>query len=35
MKPHRMRMTHSLVLNYGLHTKLDIFVRLFSPHPLL
>lgn len=25
MKPHRMRMTHNLVTNYGLHKKMDIF----------
>ncbi|KAJ1033194.1 hypothetical protein NDA13_001192 [Ustilago tritici] len=24
MKPHRMRMTHNLVINYGLHKKMDI-----------
>lgn len=23
MKPHRVRMAHSLVLHYGLHSKLD------------
>ncbi|CAI5460542.1 unnamed protein product [Closterium sp. Yama58-4] len=25
MKPHRIRMTHSLLMHYGLHTKLEIF----------
>eukprot|EP00850_Spirogloea_muscicola_P000515 SM000002S05595 [mRNA] locus=s2:1103890:1114523:+ [translate_table: standard] len=25
MKPHRIRMTHSLLVHYGVHTKLDIF----------
>lgn len=27
MKPHRIRMTHSLVMNYGLYKKMEIFVR--------
>lgn len=27
MKPHRMRMAHSLVLNYGLDKKMNIIVR--------
>jgi histone deacetylase 1/2 len=27
MKPHRIRMTHSLVLNYGLYKKMEIYVR--------
>lgn len=26
MKPHRIRMTHSLVMNYGLYKKMEIFV---------
>lgn len=26
MKPHRIRMTHNLVLNYGLYRKMEIFV---------
>ena len=25
MKPHRARMTHNLVVNYGLYRKMDIF----------
>jgi histone deacetylase 1/2 len=29
MKPHRIRMTHSLVVNYGLYKQMD----LFSPTP--
>lgn len=29
MKPHRIRMTHSLVMNYGLYKKMEIYV---SPH---
>ena len=27
MKPHRIRMTHSLVMNYGLYKKMEIYVR--------
>lgn len=30
MKPHRIRMTHSLVMNYGLYKKMEIYVR-FQP----
>lgn len=26
MKPHRIRMTHSLVMNYGLYKKMEIYV---------
>lgn len=26
MKPHRIRMTHSLVMNYGLYRKMEIYV---------
>jgi len=25
MKPHRMRMTHNLLLNYGLYRKMEIY----------
>lgn len=35
MKPHRIRMTHSLVMNYGLYKKMEIYVsihRLFFSH---
>lgn len=31
MKPHRVRMTHSLVMNYGLYKKMEIFVRPPTP----
>lgn len=32
MKPHRVRMTHNLVVNYGLYKKMDVFrPRLLSP----
>ena len=32
MKPHRVRMTHNLVVNYGLYKKMDVFrPRLISP----
>lgn len=30
MKPHRIRMTHSLVMNYGLYKKMEIFVRFLA-----
>lgn len=26
MKPHRIRMTHNLLINYGLYEKMEIFV---------
>ena len=26
MKPHRIRMTHNLLLNYGLYRKMEIYV---------
>lgn len=30
MKPHRIRMTHSLVMNYGLYKKMEIYVSLLA-----
>lgn len=30
MKPHRIRMTHNLLLNYGLYRKMEIYVRIFK-----
>jgi hypothetical protein len=30
MKPHRIRLTHSLVVNYGLYKRMEIFVCAFS-----
>lgn len=30
MKPHRIRMAHSLIMNYGLYTKMEIYVRFVS-----
>ena len=30
MKPHRIRMTHNLLLNYGLYRKMEIYVRIVS-----
>ena len=27
MKPHRIKMAHNLVLNYGLDKKMDVLVR--------
>lgn len=32
MKPHRIRMTHSLIMNYGLYQKMEIYVRRLSTH---
>lgn len=29
MKPHRIKMTHNLLLNYGLYRKMEIYVRIF------
>lgn len=29
MKPHRIRMTHNLLLNYGLYRKMEIYVSIF------
>ena len=26
MKPHRVRMAHNLILNYGLYRKMEIYV---------
>ncbi|GAX10800.1 hypothetical protein FisN_1Hh341 [Fistulifera solaris] len=35
MKPHRVRMTHNLVVNYGLYRKMEVFrPRLVSPTAL-
>lgn len=31
MKPHRIRMAHSLIMNYGLYTKMEIYVRTLTP----
>jgi histone deacetylase 1/2 len=31
MKPHRIRMAHSLVMNYGLYKKMEIYVSEVSP----
>ena len=32
MKPHRIRMAHSLIMNYGLYKKMEIYVS--ARHPL-
>lgn len=29
MKPHRIRMAHSLIMNYGLYKKMEIYVSLY------
>lgn len=36
MKPHRIRMTHSLLLNYGLYRKMEVYVciTLMPPYSL-
>lgn len=39
MKPHRIRMAHSLIMNYGLYKKMEIYVSLkrlcnMRTHPL-
>lgn len=31
MKPHRIRMAHSLIMNYGLYKKMEIYVSLLVP----
>ena len=31
MKPHRIRMAHSLIMNYGLYKKMEIYVSLIPP----
>ncbi len=33
MKPHRMRMTNELIVQYGLAEHLDVFVSLLSARP--
>lgn len=35
MKPHRIRMTHNLLLNYGLYRKMEIYVSYWERHPSL
>jgi histone deacetylase 1/2 len=35
MKPHRIRMAHSLIMNYGLYTKMEIYVRISFERGLL
>jgi histone deacetylase 1/2 len=32
MKPHRIRMAHSLIMNYGLYTKMEIYVGIAEHH---
>ena len=32
MKPHRIRMAHSLIMNYGLYKKMEIYVRLVKAY---
>jgi hypothetical protein len=35
MKPHRIRMCHSLIMNYGLYKNMEIYVPLPSLHTIL
>uniref|UniRef100_A0A8C8DEN2 Histone deacetylase n=1 Tax=Oryzias sinensis TaxID=183150 RepID=A0A8C8DEN2_9TELE len=32
MKPHRIRMTHNLLLNYGLYRKMEIYIHTARQH---
>lgn len=32
MKPHRIRMTHNLLLNYGLYRRMEIYVSFVTQH---
>lgn len=32
MKPHRIRMTHNLLLNYGLYRRMEIYVSSGTQH---
>lgn len=33
MKPHRIRLAHSLIMNYGVYKKMEIYVRSFQSRP--
>jgi acetoin utilization deacetylase AcuC-like enzyme len=33
MKPHRIRLAHSLIMNYGVYKKMEIYVGLFLETP--
>lgn len=35
MKPHRIRMAHSLVMNYGLYKKMEIYVSCLAAFSIL
>ena len=35
MKPHRIRLAHSLIMNYGLYNNLEIYVSILPPLRLL
>ena len=35
MKPHRIRMTHNLLLNYGLYREMEIYVSYWELHSSL
>ena len=34
MKPHRIRMTNNLLINYGLYKQLQIYVLIHIPHSI-
>jgi histone deacetylase 1/2 len=34
MKPHRIRMAHSLIMNYGLYSKMEIYVGIWPHIPI-
>jgi histone deacetylase 1/2 len=33
MKPHRIRLAHSLIMNYGIYKKMEIYVSLLAISP--
>jgi hypothetical protein len=35
MKPQRLRMTHDLILNYGLYKKMEVWTEPFFSPPVL
>jgi acetoin utilization deacetylase AcuC-like enzyme len=35
MKPHRLRMTHNLLLAYGMYKKMEVYVRTHDTRPTL
>jgi hypothetical protein len=35
MKPHRIRLAHSLIMNYGTYSKMEIYVSLLLPEKVV